>query len=199
MLSCTNRITHVGSLIFLIFETAVKPFRSRGYGEATAHGTANVVGNIPRSLYDLAAEAGLLQAMHGQGLKKIIETISFAVRCLEGVWKRLEFACVAYLEAIPHDDDYAQQVVVRVRSSDAGAVQHDLVAQRNRHEELVVALIDDLSLPAGDRSMRLILMSALSGAQGWYRPLGTQTHSRAVARKFVSFQRKAQDISLVAL
>ena len=58
-----------------------------------------------------------------------------AVGPAPGPWERLEAACVAHLEAILHDDDYAQ-VVVRVRPADVGAADDSLVTLRNQYESI---------------------------------------------------------------
>ena len=55
-------------------------------------------------------------------------------------WDRLEAACVAHLEAILHDDDYAQ-VVIRVRPADVPVANESLIELRNQYETLFSDLI----------------------------------------------------------
>ena len=73
-------------------------------------------------------------------------------------WDRLEAACIAHLEAILHDDDYAQ-VVVRVRPADVPVAHDSLIELRNQYEALFSDLIKDLPLARSTdrRVLRLML------------------------------------------
>ena len=109
-------------------------------------------------------------------------------------WDRLEAACVAHLESILRDDDYAQ-VVVRVRPADVPVVHRSLIDLRNQYEALFDGLVRDLPLGRNaDRgALRLMLMGAMNWSQTWYRPEG-RLNPRAIARRFIALLRQGQEV-----
>lgn len=186
---------HADSRLPLVLNEAARLFRSRGYEGATMREIAKAAGLQAGSLYcHFATKEELLRAVYIRGVEQICEAVQAATQKHTDPWDRLEAACVAHLEAILRDDDYAQ-VVVRVRPSDAPAVQDDLVRLRNQYEALFMQLLKDLPLARGtDRqALRLMLMGALNWAQTWYRPDG-RSHPRAIARKFVQLLRQPQEV-----
>lgn len=157
---------------------------------------ARAVGMLPGSLYcHFATKEDLLAAVYVKGVKQISAAVQAAVEVHADPWARLEAACIAHLEAILRDDDYAQ-VVVRVRPADAPVVGQSLIELRNSYEALFVDLVKALPLSRGtDRgALRLMLVGALNSAQTWYRPDG-KSNPRAIARKFVAFLRQAKESS----
>ena len=149
---------------------------------------------LPGSLYcHFATKEDLLVAVYLRGVERICQTVEAAVASLTDPWERLEAACVAHLEAILRDDDYAR-VVVRVRPADVPAAAERLVAARDRYEALWAALVDALPQKRrGDRkAMRLMLLGALNWSQNWYRPDGTQT-PRSIARQFTALLRQGME------
>ena len=125
-----TRSTHVDSRLPQILDAAARLFCTQGYQGTTVRDIARSVGMLPGSLYcHFATKDDLLAAVHVRGVDRICAAVEAGVaRCTEP-WARLEAACVAHLEAILRDDDYAR-VVVRVRPSDAPAVADRLIAQR---------------------------------------------------------------------
>lgn len=192
----TPRNAHADSRLPLVLNEAARLFRAHGYEGTTVREIARGVGMLPGSLYcHFATKEEMLRAVYVRGVEQIIESVESATRRHEDPWDRLEAACVAHLEAILRDDDYAQ-VVIRVRPSDAPAVQDDLIAERNRYEALFTDLIKALPLPRStDRhALRLMLMGALNWAQTWYRPEG-RFNPRAIARKFVALIKQGQEVT----
>ena len=192
----TARIAHADSRLPLVLNEAARLFRARGYEGATVREIARAAGMLPGSLYcHFANKDDLLRAVYQRGVEQVSQAVHDAVRNREDPWERLEAACVAHLEAILRDDDYAQ-VVIRVRPTDAGSVQAELVELRNRYESLFTGLIQALPLARGvDRhALRLMLMGALNWAQTWYRPDG-RFNPRAIARKFVALLRQGQEVT----
>ncbi len=190
------RSAHADSRLPQVLDAAARLFRSRGYEGTTVRDLARAVGILPGSLYcHFANKDELLRAVYVRGVEQISGAVQLASQRHQDPWDRLEAACVAHLDAILRDDDYAQ-VVVRVRPSDAPAVQAELVLLRNQYEDLFEELIRALPLPRGaDRALlRLMLMGALNGAQTWYRPDG-RLHPRAIARKFVTLLRQGQEVT----
>ena len=192
----TARAPHADSRLPLLLDEAARLFRSKGYEATSVRDIARAAGILPGSLYaHFATKEDLLAAVYLRGVEQIIEAVQSAIEKLDDPWDRLEAACVAHLEAILRDDDYAQ-VVVRVRPSDAAAVGADLVQLRNRYEQLFDQLVKALPLPRGtDRAtLRLMLMGALNWSQTWYRPDG-RFNPRAIARKFVALVRQGQEVT----
>ncbi len=178
-----------------MLDAAARLFRSKGYESTSVREIAAAVGMQAGSLYcHFATKEDLLRAVYLRGVEQISDAVRAAVFRHADPWQRLEAACVAHLEAILRDDDYAQ-VVIRVRPTDALAVQADLVRLRNRYEAIFVELLQALPLPRGtDRhALRLMLMGALNWSQTWYRPDG-RFNPRTIARKFVALLRQGQEV-----
>jgi AcrR family transcriptional regulator len=181
------RVTHADSRLPQVLDAAAHLFCSQGYQGTTVRDIARAVGMLPGSLYcHFSTKDDLLVAVYVRGVDRICVAVEAAMaRCAEP-WPRLEAACVAHLEAILRDDDYAR-VVVRVRPADVPAAADRLTAQRERYESLWVALIESLPLPRRThrKALRLLLLGALNWAPTWYRADGPAT-PRALARQFIS-------------
>jgi AcrR family transcriptional regulator len=189
------RTPHADSRLPQVLDAAARLFRSKGYENTSVREIARAVGMLPGSLYcHFATKEDLLRAVYVRGVEQISEAVQAATVKHEDPWQRLEAGCVAHLEAILRDDDYAQ-VVIRVRPSDAPAVQRDLIELRNRYEAIFGGLLQEVPLPRGtDRhALRLMLMGALNWAQTWYRPDG-RFNPRMIARKFVALVRQPQEV-----
>lgn len=192
----TVRAPHADSRLPLVLDEAARLFRTKGYESTSVREIAKAAGMLPGSLYcHFATKEELLRAVYIRGVEQISDAAQSAADRHTDPWDRLEAACVAHLEAILRDDNYAQ-VVVRVRPSDTPAVEQDLRRLRNQYEDLFAALVKDLPLQRGtDRgALRLMLMGALNWAQTWYRPDGRHP-PRAIARKFVTLLRQGQEVT----
>lgn len=157
---------------------------------------ARAVGMLPGSLYcHFETKEALLVAVYIKGVQQITHAVESAANKHIDPWDRLEAACVAHLEAILHDDDYAQ-VVIRVRPSDVPVADRSLVDLRNQYEALFIRLVDGLPLARGAdrRTLRLMLMGAMNWSQVWYRPAG-RFNPRAIARKFIALLRQGQEVT----
>lgn len=190
------RILHSDSRLPQMLDAAARLFRARGFEGTSVRDIARAVGMLPGSLYcHFAAKEDLLAAVYVKGVEQISAAVRAAIERRIDPWDRLEAACVAHLEAILHDDDYAQ-VVVRVRPADAPAANRRLIKLRDEYESLLAALIKDLPLPrrADRRALRLMLLGALNWSQTWYRPGGGHT-PRTIARQFVTLLRQSQEVN----
>ena len=170
----------------LILDAAARRFRTQGFDGTSVRDIVRDVGMLPGSLYyHFAAKEDLLAAVYAEGVRRISARVARAIDRLDAPWARLEAACVAHLEAILQDDDYAQ-VVIRVRPGDTPVAGTRLTALRDDYEALFTKLISDLPLPRGTdrRTLRLMLFGALNWSQTWYRP-GRDT-PRTIARRFVA-------------
>lgn len=190
------RNPHADSRLPKVLDEAARLFRTRGFEGTSVRDIAKAVGMLPGSLYcHFETKEALLVAVYVKGVQQIIEAVQSAVADVADPWERLEAACVAHLEAILHDDDYAQ-VVVRVRPADVPVAHESLIELRNSYEDLFAGLIKDLPLARGTdrRVLRLMLIGAMNWSQTWYRPDG-RFNPRAIGRKFVALLRQGQEVA----
>jgi AcrR family transcriptional regulator len=190
------RNPHADSRLPRVLDEAARLFRTRGFEGTSVREIAKAVGMLPGSLYcHFETKEALLVAVYIKGVQQIIEAVQSAVRDIADPWERLEAACVAHLEAILRDDDYAQ-VVVRVRPADVPVAHQSLIELRNSYEDLFTGLIKDLPLARGTdrRVLRLMLIGAMNWSQTWYRP-GGRFNPRAIARKFIALLRQGQEVT----
>jgi len=192
----TTRNPHADSRAPQVLDAAARLFRGRGFEGTSVRDIAKAVGMLPGSLYcHFATKEELLAAVYVKGVAQISAAVRAAVVRHTDPWDRLEAACAAHLEAILHDDDYAQ-VVVRVRPADAPAAHARLIGLRDDYETLLASLVDALPLARGTdrRMLRLMLVGALNWSQTWYRP-GGGLSSRTIARRFVALLKQAQEVT----
>lgn len=172
-----------------LLDEAARLFRAQGFHGTSVREIVQSIDMLPGSLYyHFAAKEDLLAAVYEEGVHRISERVLGAIAGETGAWRRLEAACIAHLEALLEDSDYAQ-VVIRVRPADVPAVAPSLVALRDRYEEIFVGLVAALPLRRGTdrRSLRLMLLGALNWSQTWYRP--GRDDARAIGREFVALLR----------
>jgi AcrR family transcriptional regulator len=173
-----------------ILDAAARLLRTQGFQGTSVRDIVRAVDMLPGSLYyHFATKEDLLAAVYAEGVRRISARVRSAVGPLADPWARLEAACVAHLEAILEDDDYAQ-VVIRVRPADAPAAQPRLTALRDEYEALFAALVARLELPRGTdrRTLRLMLLGALNWSQTWYQP--GRDSPKTLARRFVALLRQ---------
>lgn len=190
------RNPHADSRLPKVLDQAARLFRTRGFEGTSVREIAKAVGMLPGSLYcHFETKEALLVAVYVKGVQQITGAVQSAVEGITDPWERLEAACVAHLEAILRDDDYAQ-VVVRVRPADVPVAHQSLIELRNSYEELFAGLIKDLPLARGTdrRLLRLMLVGAMNWSQTWYRP-GGSFNPRAIARKFIALLRQGQEVT----
>ena len=188
------RTPHADSRLPKVLDEAARLFRTRGFEGTSVRDIAKAVGMLPGSLYcHFETKEALLVAVYVKGVQQISDAVRAAMEREDQPWDRLEAACVAHLEAILRDDDYAQ-VVVRVRPADVPVAHASLIELRNRYEELFASLIAELPLARSTdrRVLRLMLIGAMNSAQTWYRPDGRLT-PRGLARKFITLLRQGQE------
>ena len=184
------RQTHADSRAPLVLDAAARLFCRQGYDGTTVRDIARAAGMLPGSLYcHFATKEDLLVAVYLRGVEQICAAVEAAVQPHVEPWERLEAACVAHLEAILRDDDYAR-VVVRVRPAEVPDAGPRLVALRDRYESLWTALVAALPLArrTDRRALRLMLLGALNWSQNWFRPDGSST-PRTLARQFIALIR----------
>lgn len=176
-----------------ILDAAARLLRTQGFQGTSVRDIVRAVDMLPGSLYyHFATKEDLLAEVYAEGVRRISARVRSAIGPLSDPWERLEAACVAHLEAILEDDDYAQ-VVIRVRPADAPAAQPRLTALRDEYEALLTRLVADLKLPRGTdrRTLRLMLLGSLNWSQTWYQP--GRDSPKTLARRFVALLRQPLD------
>jgi TetR/AcrR family transcriptional regulator, cholesterol catabolism regulator len=169
-----------------ILDEAARLFRTQGFQGTSVRDIVRAVDMLPGSLYyHFATKEDLLAEVYSEGVRRISARVRSAIAAKQDPWERLEAACVAHLESILEDDDYAQ-VVIRVRPSDVPAANKRLIALRDEYEALLAKLVQELPVPRGidRRTLRLMLLGALNWSQTWYRP--GRDSPRTIARRFVA-------------
>jgi AcrR family transcriptional regulator len=177
----------------LILDEAARLFRAQGFHGTSIRDIVRAINMLPGSLYyHFPTKEALLAAVYAEGVRRISDAVTAATQDSREPWDRLESACVAHLEALLQESDYAQ-VVIRVRPSDAPSVAGELVRLRDGYEQLWIDLIQALPLArCRDRpSLRLMLLGALNWSQTWYRE--GQDSPRAIATRFVQLLREPLD------
>lgn len=157
-----------------LLDAAARLFRTHGYHATSMRDIARAVGMLPGSIYyHFPSKDELLLTVYEEGVRRIAERVDKAVETQRQPQQRLQAACIAHLEMLLDQSDYAQ-VVLRVLPDDAGPLQRRLVALRDQYETRFKQLVAELELPPQvDRHyFRLLLLGALNWAQTWYRPGG---------------------------
>ncbi|MGH8801663.1 MAG: TetR/AcrR family transcriptional regulator [Casimicrobiaceae bacterium] len=172
-----------------LLDEAARLFRAQGFHGTSVREIVRAVDMLPGSLYyHFAAKEDLLAAVYEEGVRRISARVQAAIESERDPWQRLQAACVAHLEALLEDSDYAQ-VVIRVRPADVPAAAPELVALRDRYEQIFVELVAALPLRRGAdrRRLRLLLLGTLNWSQTWYRP--GRDDVRSIASEFVALVR----------
>lgn len=189
----TLRAPRADSRLPQLLDAAARLFGAQGFEGTSIRDIVGAMDMLPGSVYcHFASKEDLLAAVYEEGVRRISERVAAAVKENVDPWQRLEAACVAHLEALLEESDYAQ-VVIRVRPSDVPAIAARLVALRDRYERIFVELTNALPLRAGTdrRTLRLLLLGALNWSQTWYRP--GRDDAAAIARGFVALLRRPSD------
>jgi len=173
----------------LILDEAARLFGAQGFHGTSVRDIVRAVDMLPGSLYyHFPTKEALLAAVYAEGVRRISEAVEAAVAGKDDPWERLEAACIAHLEALLQESDYAQ-VVIRVLPADAPSVAAQLVRLRDDYERRWVDLLQDLPLGRGidRRSLRLMLLGALNWSQTWYHK--GRDSPRTIAKRFVQLLR----------
>lgn len=155
-----------------ILAIAAQLFARKGYRGTSMRDIGEASGVLGGSLYHhIKSKDALFVELHNGALDAAEARIAAAVAGLADPWARLEAACVALLEVQLAPDSLTTPMMNDFREV-PDDVRMQLVARRDRFEELFRAIVADLPLPAGiDRSIyRNLLLSQLNAAADWFRP-----------------------------
>ncbi|MDX3910602.1 MAG: TetR/AcrR family transcriptional regulator [Sphingobium sp.] len=155
-----------------ILEIAAQLFARKGYRGTSMRDIGEKAGLLGGSLYHhIKSKDALFVELHNFALNVASEKISAAIVSVRDPWLKLEAACVALL-TIQVDADSLTFPLMNDFREVPPQVRQQLVASRDRFEELFRTLVKALPLPEDiDRSIyRNLLLSQLNTVAHWYRP-----------------------------
>lgn len=161
-----------------LLDAAAHLFTSSGYAGTSIRDIATMVGMLPGSIYyHFKSKEELLLAVHEEGVSNIFQSVRTALeQSDDDPWSRLEAACRAHLNALCSSSHYAMIVTPEFLRGFEGDLRAQIIAQRDRYEDMFRKLIDDLPLAddVNPNYLRLGLLGSLNWVTTWYRP-GTDT------------------------
>ncbi|BBD99488.1 TetR/AcrR family transcriptional regulator [Sphingobium amiense] len=166
-----------------ILEIAAQLFARKGYRGTSMRDIGVAAGVLGGSLYHhIKSKDALFVELHNAALDAAEERIAQAVEAQSDPWAKLEAACAMLLDIQLAPDSLTMPMMNDFREVPP-AVRAELVARRDRFEQLFRALVDLLPLPPQmDRSIyRNLLLSQLNGVSDWYRP-GRLTPAQVAAQ-----------------
>jgi AcrR family transcriptional regulator len=187
------RVVHADSRRQELLDMAAQLFAQRGYAATSMRDIARGVSMLPGSMYcHFESKEALLVAVYEAGVHELASAVDAALQTPGDPWARLEATCVAHLQTVLKNSDYAQ-VLIRVMPEDVPVVAAQLRLLRAGYERSFRALVAELALPKGAdrRALRLMLLGALNWARFWFDPQGRDS-PRVLARRFVGLLRNAQ-------
>ncbi len=187
------RATRADNRIQELLDVAAKLFAKRGYAATSVRDIALGVNMLSGSVYyHFASKEELLVAVYEAGVTQIEARVLAALKNEADPWDSLEAACLAHLEVVLRQSDYAQ-VLIRVIPDDVPLAAERLRGLRERYELLFRGAIAALPLPprTDRRALRLMLLGAMNWSLFWFEPEGRDS-PRVLARKFVGLLKETQ-------
>jgi len=172
-----------------ILEAAASLFAERGYAATSVRDIGERVGLLGGSLYHyIKSKEALFVRIHDIALQVAEDRIRATIAPLSDPWARLEAACASLLDIQLAADSLTMPMMNDFRAVPDG-VRDQLVARRDRFEQLFRDLVAALPLPADiDRSLyRTLLLSQLNSAADWYRD-GRLTRAQIAAQIVAIFR-----------
>jgi AcrR family transcriptional regulator len=169
-----SRITRQDNRREHIKDMAAALFCEAGYHGTSMRNIAKAVGMLPGSMYyHYPSKAELLIAVYEEGVRRIESQVDDAIKNIEDPTDALRAAARAHLEALLDKSPYAR-VVIRVWPQDSADASNQLTVLRDRYEDRIRNVVDQLDLPSDAKAhyLRLMLLGALNGVQAWYREGG---------------------------
>jgi len=158
----------------LLRDAAARLFREKGFHATSMRDIARVSGMLSGSIYyHFASKEDLLLDVYEEGIRRIEERVRKVIAGQASPLARLRAACVAHLEMLLEQSDYAQ-VIIRVLPQDVPEAAARMIALRDGYEAVFSELIDALGIndKVRRRRFRLLLLGALNWSQAWYRSGG---------------------------
>ncbi|WP_088182942.1 TetR/AcrR family transcriptional regulator [Sphingobium sp. Z007] len=154
-----------------ILEIAAQLFAKKGYRGTSMRDIGEQAGVLGGSLYHhIKSKDALFVELHNAALDAAEYRIAQDIGAQDDPWARLTAACTALLDIQLAPDSITTPMMNDFREV-PDAVREQLIARRDRFEDLFRSLVDVLPLPSLiDRSIyRNLLLSQLNSASDWYR------------------------------
>lgn len=155
-----------------ILEVAAQLFARKGYRGTSMRDIGEKAGVLGGSLYHhIKSKDALFVELHNAALDVAQQRIEQAISAEREPWSKLEVACAALLDTQLAPDSLTLPMMNDFREVPQ-PVREQLIARRDRFEDLFRGLVAELPLPAYiDPSIyRNLLLSQLNSAADWYRP-----------------------------
>lgn len=177
-----------------ILDAAAELFARGGYDGSSIRDIATAAAVRPASVYyHYPSKEALLIAVLQEGVRVLTGRVRDAIGAASDPWDRLQAACEAHLEALLRGNDYVRVLSAEIPSRRAEKLQRQLVAERNRYEDIFRELVDELPVAPGvDRKyLRLTLLGAMGWSLIWYRAEGDSPTE--IAHRIVALIRRGAD------
>lgn len=172
-----------------ILEIAARLFARKGYRGTSMRDIGEQAGVLGGSLYHhIKSKDALFIELHNAALDAAEARIAAAIAAQADPWVKLEAACATLLDIQLAPDSLTTPMMNDFREVPE-AVRAQLIARRDRFEQMFRALVDLLPLPPQiDRSIyRNLLLAQLNSAADWYRP-GRLTPAQIAAQIVLLFR-----------
>ncbi|KKC25551.1 TetR/AcrR family transcriptional regulator [Sphingomonas sp. SRS2] len=172
-----------------ILEIAAQLFARKGYRGTSMRDIGEQAGVLGGSLYHhIKSKDALFVELHDAALDGAAEKIAAAIDAQDDPWAKLRAACTVLLE-IQLDPDSLTLPMMNDFREVPDHIRQQLIARRDRFEELFRSLVDSLPLPGHiDRSVyRNLLLSQLNVTADWYHP-GRLSPAEVAAQIVAVFQ-----------
>lgn len=172
-----------------ILEIAARLFARKGYRGASMRDIGEQAGVLGGSLYHhIKSKDALFIELHNAALDEAEARIAAAIDAAPEPWAKLEAACATLLDIQLAPDSLTTPMMNDFREVPE-AVRAQLIARRDRFEQMFRTLVDLLPLPPQiDRSIyRNLLLAQLNSAADWYRP-GRLTPAQIAAQIVAIFR-----------
>jgi AcrR family transcriptional regulator len=176
-----------------VLDAAARHFAGRGYAATSMRDIAASAGMLAGSLYyHFKGKEELLAEVYAAGVDALVAAVTAAAARQTEPWAKLEAACVAHLETLLRQSDYAR-VLIRVLPEDVPSAAGRLRTLRGEYERVYRDLVAALPLPPSTdrKSVRLMLLGALNWSHFWYRADGRDS-PRVIARRFLRLLRNTE-------
>ncbi|MFT9147651.1 TetR/AcrR family transcriptional regulator [Acetobacter sp.] len=154
-----------------ILEIAAELFAERGYSATSIRDIAERAGLLAGSLYyHIRSKEALFVEIHNTALAAAARRIHNALEGVTDPWARLQAACLEMLEIQLNSGSLTLPIMNNLRSVPT-SVRDVLIQQRDDFEKIFRGLVADLPLDRNiDKNLyRILLLSLLNSADGWFR------------------------------
>jgi len=174
-----------------LLESAAELFATGGYRASTMRNIAVKCGMLPGSIYyHYPSKDALLLAVYEEGFRDLTQHVEAVINPEDDPWVQLENALTMHLQRIVKPTAFAS-VLIRVLPEAAPAIADQLVAFRERYEDIFRSLFQNLPLaPEVDRNLiRVLMVGAANHTRLWFKP--GKKSPRDIARQMIAMIKTA--------